>query len=202
MTYEIPLLFASDMTSAGTPRYLLTCVADSVDCSSSVDLRSCLSATCLGIQKEREAACLFAQYLASLCHSISYIQIESWSWQMLTPRWLRPVDPVPSIDTYSFIELRQLEYEEVLTIDVFAMQKFVPQSSLMAHEVPHEMETDEERERTNRIMEEISLAVREEREPRQELLEWVHDNIDGLGHGSLQQVCSADARYSRRTTGV
>lgn len=119
------------------------------------------SALCPDVQKEPEVAYHFAQYLASLCRSLQYIQVEEWSWQVMTPPWLRPDDAVRGGDAHHSIELRPLEYEEVLAIEIFAMQKFVAQSSLTGSEEPHDIETEEERERTNRILIEVDLADRE-----------------------------------------
>jgi hypothetical protein len=60
-------------------------------------------------------------------------------------------------------ELRRLEFDEVLSIELFAMDSFVSQSGLTG---PDEEISDEERECTERILQEVELEIREDRDPR------------------------------------
>lgn len=59
-------------------------------------------------------------------------------------------------------ELRRLEFDELLSIELFAMDSFVSQSGLTG---PDEEISDEERERTEQILEEVELEIREGRDP-------------------------------------
>lgn len=63
-------------------------------------------------------------------------------------------------DIYDQLELRRLEFDELLSIDLFAMDSFVSQSGLTG---PDEDMSDEEREW---ILQEVELGIREGRDPR------------------------------------
>jgi hypothetical protein len=60
-------------------------------------------------------------------------------------------------------ELRRLEFDELLSIELFAMDTFVSQSGLTG---PDEEISDEEREHTEQILQEAELEIREGRDPR------------------------------------
>lgn len=68
-------------------------------------------------------------------------------------------------DIYDQFELRPLEFDEVLSIELFSMASFVPQSGLPG---PEEEISDEEisDEECERILQQVELEIREGRDPR------------------------------------
>ena len=66
-------------------------------------------------------------------------------------------------DIYDQFELRRLEFDELLSIELFAMDSFVSQSGLTG---PDEEISDEKREWMERIVQEVELEFREGRDPR------------------------------------
>jgi hypothetical protein len=58
-------------------------------------------------------------------------------------------------DIYDQFELRRLEFDELLSIELFAMDSFVSQSGLTG---PDEEISDEELEHTERILQEAELG--------------------------------------------
>lgn len=69
-------------------------------------------------------------------------------------------------DIYDQFELRRLEFDELLSIELFAMDSFVSQSGLTGpeEETSDDEISDEEREHMERILQEAELEVREGRD--------------------------------------
>jgi len=74
--------------------------------------------------------------------------MQRWAWQIMAPLAGMPVR-VENCD-YE-VELRELEYEEILAIDLFAMDQFVTQSGLIGPEEYHKEMSEEEEMRMERI---------------------------------------------------
>jgi len=115
-----------------------------------------------GVDKEKDIAYRYAQLLKSKCPSLQYIKIQRWAWHVTSP--LGALDP--GADIYSQVELRQLEFEEKLAIELFAMDTFANQAGLPGPEEFHEELTEEENERLDRIFEEVQRAIQEGRPVR------------------------------------
>jgi hypothetical protein len=98
--------------------------------------------------------------IRSKCPSLQYIQIQDWAWQYMPKSGSTSTSRAGS-DIYDQFELRRLEFDEVLSIELFAMDSFVSQSGLTG---PTEEISDEEREFTEQILHE--LETREGRGPR------------------------------------
>jgi hypothetical protein len=99
---------------------------------------------------------------------LQYIQISAWTWQITTPHDFSHDETEQNI--FDQIHLRQLEREEVLDIELFAMDSFTTQSGLTGPEYPEEETTEEEEMRLNRLFERIDQAIAEGRDPRELIL--------------------------------
>jgi hypothetical protein len=107
----------------------------------------------------------YAMLIKSKCPSLQYIQIQDWAWQYMPKSSPTPTSRAGS-DIYDQFELRRLEFEERLSIELFAMDSFVSQSGLTG---PDEEISDEEHEHTERIFQELELGIHEGRDPRSAL---------------------------------
>jgi hypothetical protein len=96
---------------------------------------------------------------------LQYIQIGVWAWQITGPRGFLHNETEEG--TFDQVELRQLEREEILAIELFAMDSFTTQSGLTGPEYPHEEMTEEEDMRLDRLFERIEQAIAEGRDPRE-----------------------------------
>lgn len=90
----------------------------------------------------------YAMLIRSKCPSLQYIQIQDWAWQYM-PKSSSTSTPGAGSDIDDQFELRRLEFDELLSIELFAMDTFVSQSGLTG---PDEEISDEEREHTEQIL--------------------------------------------------
>jgi hypothetical protein len=96
---------------------------------------------------------------------LQYIQISAWTWHITAPHGF--LHRQTEEDIFDQIHLRQLEREEVLGIELFAMDSFTTQSGLTGPEYPEDETTEEEEMRLNRLFERIDQAIAEGRDPRE-----------------------------------
>jgi hypothetical protein len=75
--------------------------------------------------------------------------MHRWAWQIMTPLAGELVRTENADDQ---VELRELEYEEILDIDLFAMDKFVTQSGLIGPEEYQKEISEEEVMHMEQIM--------------------------------------------------
>jgi hypothetical protein len=69
-------------------------------------------------------------------------------------------------DTYSKIELRELDFDERMSIDLFALDTFTSQSGLPGIDEYHKEMSEEDSHRMDLQMEEVEAALREGRPVR------------------------------------
>ncbi|KAH7336582.1 hypothetical protein BKA65DRAFT_506760 [Rhexocercosporidium sp. MPI-PUGE-AT-0058] len=107
-------------------------------------------------KRPREIALEYAKLIKVECSSLQYLQIGQWVWRFTN-----------SIGTHLHhpdqVELRKLEYDELMSIELFAMNTFASESGLPEPETEHEEISDEEEDRMERMLAEIGLAYREGR---------------------------------------
>jgi len=116
-----------------------------------------------GVERPKQIAMRYAKLAKSKCPSLQYIQIHNWAWQITGPHGFSRNGTEEDI-LYQ-IELRQLERQEILAIELFAMDSFTTQSGLTGPEYPYEEKTEEEEMRLNRLFESIDQAIAEGRDP-------------------------------------
>ncbi|PVH77306.1 hypothetical protein DL98DRAFT_656853 [Cadophora sp. DSE1049] len=110
-----------------------------------------------GIKRPKDIAERFAKLFKRRCHSLQYIQIGQWAWQFTDP-----VDQVPSAADQ--ISVRQLEFDEMMTFELFAWNTFAAEAGLPQPETVHTEWSEEEEDRMDRMMVEIRQAFEEGRE--------------------------------------
>jgi hypothetical protein len=117
-----------------------------------------------GVENPKEIAIRYAKLARSKCPSLQYIQIGVRAWQITAPHGF--LHNETEEDIFDQVQLRQLEREEILAIELFAMDSFTTQSGLTGPEYPEEETTEEEEMRLNRLFERIDQAIAEGRDPR------------------------------------
>jgi hypothetical protein len=103
----------------------------------------------------------YAKLAKSICPSLQYVQIRRWAWQVTADHELLSGE---TDDVCDYIHLRQLEFEEILAIELFAMDTFVNQAGLTGPQHPYEEKSEEEEERMERMFERMEQAIAEGRD--------------------------------------
>jgi hypothetical protein len=85
---------------------------------------------------------------------LKFIQIQRQAWQVV--KCLRP-SPTPE-ESYFQVELRELEPEEMLSNDLFAIENFPQQSGLSGRERPTKEMSEEEELHIEQIMAQVTEA--------------------------------------------
>jgi hypothetical protein len=83
---------------------------------------------------------------------LQYIRIQDWSWEFVPRRKFKPSSIGP--------KLRELEFEEVLAIEILSFDIFPPQAGLPGPEEPYEPITEEQEIKAARISMEVDAAIR------------------------------------------
>lgn len=109
-----------------------------------------------GVVKPKDIAQRYIQLMRSQCPSLQYVQVHSWAWQIVAPL---PGVAVTEADADSQIVLRELEWEERRSIELFSLQTFAEQSGLPAPAEYHEEMSEEEEERMERVIAEVERRV-------------------------------------------
>jgi len=86
---------------------------------------------CQGITNFKDLAACYAKLMRSMCPTLQYIQIQSWSWQVTAPL---PGISIPGEEYASQIELREMEWVERKGIELFAIGTSAQQSWLPSPE--------------------------------------------------------------------
>ncbi|KAK0128119.1 hypothetical protein ONS95_000102 [Cadophora gregata] len=110
----------------------------------------------IGVKRPKNIAERFAKVLKYRCPSLQYVQIGQWTWQYtdLVDRHFEDSDQV---------QIRQLEYDEMMTFELFAMNTFASEAGLPEPETVHTEWSEEEENRMERTLAEIGLAFEEGR---------------------------------------
>ena len=108
-----------------------------------------------GVVKSKEIAMRYVQLMRSKCPTLQYAQIQRRAWHITAP----PSGvPILEADAESQVELRELEWDERMNIELFAIDTFPTQSGLPGPEELHEEMSEEEELRIEQL-----LAEEEER---------------------------------------
>lgn len=83
------------------------------------------------IAEPKDLAACYAKLMRSICPTLQYIQIQSWSWQVTAPL---PGVSIPEEEPASQIELREMEWVERKGIELFVIGTSAQQSWLPAVE--------------------------------------------------------------------
>jgi hypothetical protein len=86
--------------------------------------------------------------MRSECPSLQYVQVKNWAWQITSP-----MPGVPAREAH--VELRELEWEERMGIELFALASFAPQSGLPGPDNYYEELSEEEELRMDRRLAEL-----------------------------------------------
>jgi hypothetical protein len=111
-----------------------------------------------GIERPKQIAMRYAKLAKSICPSLQYVQIQRWAWQVTADHVLSSGE---NDDVCDYIHLRQLEFEEILAIELFVMDTFVTQAGLTGPQHPYEENSEEEEERLGRMFERMEQGFAE-----------------------------------------
>lgn len=117
-----------------------------------------------GIDRNVDIAKRYVQLARSLCSSLQFARVGEWAWQITVQSGADLTDA--GSDIYELIELRRLDFDEMMSIELFSIHTFTNQSGLLGKETWHEEMSEEESHRMDLQMEEIEAAVREGRPVR------------------------------------
>lgn len=117
-----------------------------------------------GIDRNVDIAKRYVQLARFLCSSLQFARVGEWAWQIIVPSGADLTDA--GSDIYKLIELRQLDFDEMMSIELFSIHTFTNQSGLLGKEAWHEEMSEEESHRMDLQMEEIDAAMREGRPVR------------------------------------
>lgn len=94
----------------------------------------------------------YVQLMRAKCPSLQYVQIRGHAWQIMAP--LLGVD-APEAEADSQVVLRELEWEERMGIELFAMDTFPVLSGLPGPEEFHEEMSEEEELQMDKMLADI-----------------------------------------------
>ncbi|CZR55590.1 uncharacterized protein PAC_05478 [Phialocephala subalpina] len=117
-----------------------------------------------GINRYIEIAMRYVQLARYLCSSLQFARVGEWAWQITVPLGVDLADA--GSDIYDLIKLRRLDFDEMMSIELFSIHTFTCQSGLLGKETWHEEMSEEESHRMDLQMEEIDAAMREGRPVR------------------------------------
>jgi hypothetical protein len=108
------------------------------------------SATSLwpGVTKPKEIAKRYIQLMRSKCPSLQYVSVQNCAWQITSP-----IPGVPARE--ADVELRELELEERMSIELFALASFAQKSGLPGPNEYYEEISEEDEVRIEQIMAEV-----------------------------------------------
>lgn len=86
-----------------------------------------------GVTRGKDIAYRYALLIHSVCPTLQYIQIYDWAWQVM----VSPTALPPQVSK-SVVDLRLLEFEEVMAIEIFAIGRLSGQCGLLGLEEPAE----------------------------------------------------------------
>ena len=98
----------------------------------------------------------YAQLMRSKCPSLQYVQVGTWAWHITAPL---PGVPVREAAADTKVELRELEWEERMEIELFALDTFAQVSGLPGPDDYHEELSEEEDRRMERMMAEVEARI-------------------------------------------
>jgi hypothetical protein len=104
------------------------------------------------VKKPKDIAYRYAKLIKEICPSLQYIRIQDWSWEFVPRRKFKPSSIGP--------KLRELEFDELLAIEILSFDIFPPQAGLPGPEQPREPMTKEQEMRAERISMEVDAAIR------------------------------------------
>lgn len=103
--------------------------------------------------------------MKSLCPSLQYIQIGHSAYFEVTA----PLEMAPGTDIQEQIQLRELDFSEILAIPLFAMETFTNQSGLVGPEHYYEPVSEDDEEDMELVGKIIYQALIEHRDPQEAL---------------------------------
>lgn len=80
-----------------------------------------------GINQPKQIASRYVQLMKWKCPSIQYVQIERWIWQLSTPP---NMESLSESEIYDQITLRRLDFDEMVSMDLFSYDNFPEQAGL------------------------------------------------------------------------
>ncbi|KAE9368856.1 hypothetical protein N431DRAFT_415599 [Stipitochalara longipes BDJ] len=105
-----------------------------------------------GVVKPKEIAKRYIQLMRSKCPSLQYVQVKNWAWQITSPL---PGVPVREVAAEKKVELREMEWEERMSIELFALDSFAQESGLPGPDHYHEELSEQEEQQMQLIMAEV-----------------------------------------------
>lgn len=94
--------------------------------------------------------------MRSQCPSLQYVCVRHYAWQITSPL---PGVPVREVAADKKVELRELEWEERMAIDIFNLASFAEQSGLLGPDYYHEELSEEDHQRMEQAMAEVERRI-------------------------------------------
>jgi hypothetical protein len=80
-----------------------------------------------GVSRAKDIALHYAQVVKAKCPALEYIKIGQWSWQIK----LKDDQPMSADENdCAVVEFCELDWDEMMAIDIFSVDKFVQGSGL------------------------------------------------------------------------
>lgn len=108
------------------------------------------------LTKPMDIARRYAKLIRSKCPWLQYIQIRDWTFQITSPL---PGIRVREAAAEIKVEIREMEWEERMGIEIFAMDSFVAASGLLGPDQFHKPMSDAEEARMDRLLAEVEARV-------------------------------------------
>lgn len=109
--------------------------------------------------RPKDIAYRYALLIQERCPSLEYILIRYWAWQVIIHH---DQPSAPEGESNTVVELRELEKDEILTMELFSIEQFAGQCGLSGRYTLSDLEeiTEEQQNLADRIEARANEAVR------------------------------------------